>query len=957
MLIILISFSLISVVVCERCPPGKYGDQCDLNCTYLHCFCSSQFNCELCEPGYFNTSIFCKNTCIPSTCTCTDYTNCHSCIDGHYGLKNKCNQNCSALCHGTKCYNDGTCVNCKPNFTGSNCDSCVDGRYGANCALQCSQGCEGNNCKPSDGSCNCRSNYSGDKCENCIADRYGEDCSKECSPGCIQNTCSSTDGKCNCKEFYTGENCDVCVDGRYGENTCDQKCSFGCNKKTCSRNGTCICKPNFTGNKCDSCVNGVGCDGNNCSHIDGKCICKEFYTGDKCDVCVDWSYGDATWNESTEGEKLNVGAAIGVSIAAVLLLVAVIVAVIILKQRNELCWKKRRDEEQHSEVIHTPQPVVYATVPKNRHSSVPAQQMESNRGNQAHHPRNKLYEDISNGPDDSGIIQKNVKQETEYIMQTHQVQLVMTEETTEDDGLENDEDDQIARARAITFEEKGGIYYNNADKINNQKIAVNNLTKYVIEKTVIDIEEEFEKFPYGLTKSYAVSQKLEHSHRNRYKGIYPYDDTRVKLRDCQTDYINASFINGYNKRHAYIAALGPMSKQLGDFSPFWQMIWQEKVEKIVMLTNLVEDGKDKCEQYWPPPGTSKNYGMHYISCLNENEYADYKRREFTISKGRETRELHHLHFTCWPDKDVPEDVTGITEFRQRVQNIPSQFDGPVLVHCRALVCSLSDISKPIRGKYFRQYMRQMGNEDFDGQFQEMQTVLEKPSDNEMHAVERNKIMKGKNRPFADIPGDLNRPCLFLNNPPGASGYINAVYIDKQNVGLYYPAGNHVLKQGMFQVSWTKQENHGYCTKRLLAIKHNEPNGHCSEREVTHFEFNTWDNTSDIPRSTKDYLDLIKSVDANIREVSNRGPVLVHCLDGAGKSALFCVVSILIEKMDIYQEVSVVNTIRKVKSIRKSAIPTKAQFEFCHECVLSYMKSFEYGQYANFTARISSVSDA
>ncbi|XP_052762069.1 tyrosine-protein phosphatase corkscrew-like [Mya arenaria] len=250
-----------------------------------------------------------------------------------------------------------------------------------------------------------------------------------------------------------------------------------------------------------------------------------------------------------------------------------------------------------------------------------------------------------------------------------------------------------------------------------------------------------------------------------------------------------------------------MSKQLGDFSPFWQMIWQEKVEKIVMLTNLVEDGKDKCEQYWPHPGTSKHYGMYFVSCLNEDEYADYTRREFTISKGRETRELHHLHFTCWPDKGVPDDVTGITEFRQRVLTIPGQFDGPVLVHCsagigrtgtyialdiltkegesegsihipgcvinmrhdranmiqtmnqyeflhKALVCSLSDISKPIRGKHFRQYMRQMGDEDFNGQFQEMQTILEKQSDKEMHAVERNKRMKSKNRAFADIPGSM-----------------------------------------------------------------------------------------------------------------------------------------------------------------------------------------------------------
>ena len=36
--------------------------------------------------------------------------------------------------------------------------------------------------------------------------------------------------------------------------------------------------------------------------------------------------------------------------------------------------------------------------------------------------------------------------------------------------------------------------------------------------------------------------------------------------------------------------LGPMSKQLGDFSAFWRMVWQQQVEKIVMVTNLMEGG-------------------------------------------------------------------------------------------------------------------------------------------------------------------------------------------------------------------------------------------------------------------------------------------------------------------------------------------------------------------------------
>ncbi|XP_053387292.1 receptor-type tyrosine-protein phosphatase epsilon-like [Mercenaria mercenaria] len=77
---------------------------------------------------------------------------------------------------------------------------------------------------------------------------------------------------------------------------------------------------------------------------------------------------------------------------------------------------------------------------------------------------------------------------------------------------------------------------------------------------------------------------------NRYKGIYPYDQRRVILNEGYSDYINASYIDGYKKIKAYIASIGPTYKYMEDMSPFWRMVWQEKVGKIVMLTKLSEAG-------------------------------------------------------------------------------------------------------------------------------------------------------------------------------------------------------------------------------------------------------------------------------------------------------------------------------------------------------------------------------
>ncbi|WAR17019.1 PTP4-like protein, partial [Mya arenaria] len=124
-----------------------------------------------------------------------------------------------------------------------------------------------------------------------------------------------------------------------------------------------------------------------------------------------------------------------------------------------------------------------------------------------------------------------------------------------------------------------------------------------------------------------------------------------------------------------------MSQQLEDFSLFWKMIWQQRVEKIVMVTNLIEHGTPKCEQYWPNPGAGKRYGNIKVESRSEDEYAEFTRRALSVTMGTEERTLHHLHFTCWPDKAIPDDVTAMIEFRQRVMSTPNTLNGPTVVHC------------------------------------------------------------------------------------------------------------------------------------------------------------------------------------------------------------------------------------------------------------------------------------
>ncbi|XP_072375045.1 receptor-type tyrosine-protein phosphatase eta isoform X1 [Scyliorhinus torazame] len=199
--------------------------------------------------------------------------------------------------------------------------------------------------------------------------------------------------------------------------------------------------------------------------------------------------------------------------------------------------------------------------------------------------------------------------------------------------------------------------------------------------------EEYEELkPVGLLQSTQAAQLPLNKPKNRYNNVLPYDVSRVKLsvtEDPSNDYINANFVPGYNLNKEFIAAQGPL---LNTVSDFWRMIWEHNVPAIIMLTKCVEQGRAKCEQYWPTE-RPHIYEDKTVTMTSELVLQDWTIRDFTIvkEKSKENRALRHFHFTGWPDHGVPSTTEVLIDFRNLVRQYINQYpkSGPSVVHCSA----------------------------------------------------------------------------------------------------------------------------------------------------------------------------------------------------------------------------------------------------------------------------------
>uniref|UniRef100_A0A674EPA7 protein-tyrosine-phosphatase n=1 Tax=Salmo trutta TaxID=8032 RepID=A0A674EPA7_SALTR len=176
--------------------------------------------------------------------------------------------------------------------------------------------------------------------------------------------------------------------------------------------------------------------------------------------------------------------------------------------------------------------------------------------------------------------------------------------------------------------------------------------------------------------------------KNRVLQIIPYEFNRViipvKRGEENTDYVNASFIDGYRQKDSYMASQGPLQHTIEDF---WRMIWEWRSCSIVMLTELEERGQ--WQSYANFATAAENIPLANTGVGRENK----------------ARTVRQFHFHGWPEVGIPSDGKGMINIIAAVQKQQQQSGNhPITVHCSAgagrtgTFCALSTVLERVKAE-------------------------------------------------------------------------------------------------------------------------------------------------------------------------------------------------------------------------------------------------------------------
>nr|KAG5693258.1 hypothetical protein BaRGS_000840 [Batillaria attramentaria] len=356
----------------------------------------------------------------------------------------------------------------------------------------------------------------------------------------------------------------------------------------------------------------------------------------------------------------------------------------------------------------------------------------------------------------------------------------------------------------------------------------------------------------------------------------------------------------------------------------WWMVWQEKATQVVMLTNLIEDGKDKCEEYWSAAGKTQTYGQVTVRGLEVEERADFVIRPFTLKvKGAGERQVTQYHFNTWPDHGVPQ-ASALVDFWRYVKARGNPIV-PLIVHCSAGVGRTGTFIALDIASELEAGGREVNVQQIVIELREQRCIMVQNDD---HVVYLNVHVRGRNQ------------------------YINAVYMSslRKRQGLVLtqlPIPNKTL------VDFWRMVDGSHVNTIVSIGSKNEAETVKTDNKVREFQllhYKDW--AGELPDDTSGLIQLVDRVKA---EDDASSPIVIQCIillsfsDGAAKSGLFCAIYDIINRLTYDDEIDVYMAARYVQSIRPQAVSTEAQYRYLYRVAQEYINHLSVYQNTNVRA--------
>eukprot|EP01103_Thecamoeba_quadrilineata_P015515 TRINITY_DN4930_c0_g1_i2.p1 TRINITY_DN4930_c0_g1~~TRINITY_DN4930_c0_g1_i2.p1 ORF type:complete len:342 (+),score=40.35 TRINITY_DN4930_c0_g1_i2:137-1162(+) len=169
--------------------------------------------------------------------------------------------------------------------------------------------------------------------------------------------------------------------------------------------------------------------------------------------------------------------------------------------------------------------------------------------------------------------------------------------------------------------------------------------------------------------------------------------------------------------------------------------------------------------------------------------------------------------------------------------------------------------------------------------------------------------------------------------------------DRSKCYRYWPKLNTTFLFSYLQVTTSHKEVQEVTIRRFVL-----ENIHTKEvRKVVQFQYREWPDHG-LPESTHPFRQLLEDVDL---EHDKKGPIVVHCSAGIGRTGTFCTVHSNLKKarqlirrnQDI--TINVFKSILRLRSERSGMVQTKDQYIFCYLVILEeLLQLFEPNQKNN-----------